>query len=447
MSALKVFFGLIFKIGILYGYEDSFGTLDPNGAECEAPFQSPINFDLNSLPVCSENNTYPNEIYLNLELRDEKIQNFVVKNDGYSIEVLPFIGNSDNPKQITEIEIIHENTQSLFTIDNPLNITYPYNANSRYCFDSLHFHWGSNDSLGSEHTFDNTQTPLEAHLLCYSCDYHDVREALAAYTGQTAEDKYVIGVIGVLFDVGEANKALDSILKPIIIDRIADYNNKPDNLISYNYAQLNITDLVPGYQSQNIDKSLTSLVMYYGSLTTPPCYETIRWFVMKNKLTVSEEQLNQFRRILNRNNQSSSNNYRDLNPINNRTLYNCEHQIISDQTNKLSSNTNTGNNNDDKKMGALGVIIAVVIIACIILVIIIIVGIWLCRKSHKNSGSIKTNTETSQNYSDVTKNENGNDPEVVGTTPHHESVPTQSLKAEPDADVADGQTTDAINTA
>ena len=121
--------------------------------------------------------------------------------------------------------------------------------------------------MGSEHTFDNTQTPLEAHLLCYSCDYHDVREALAAYTGQTAQDKYVIGVIGVLFDLGEPNKALDSILKPIIIDRIADYNNKPDNLISYNYAQLNITDLVPGYQSQNIDKSLTSLVMYYGSLT------------------------------------------------------------------------------------------------------------------------------------------------------------------------------------
>ena len=172
----------------------------------------------------------------------------------------------------------------------------------------------------------------------------------------------------------------------------------------------------------------------------------VRWFVMKNKLTVSEEQLNQFRRILNRNNESSSNNYRDLNPINNRTLYNCEHQIISDQTNKLSSNTNMDNNNDDdKKMGTLGVIIAVCIIAAIILVIIIIVGIWLCRKSHKNNDSVKTNTEASQNYSDVTKNEN--DREVVGTTPHHEAVPTQSLKAEPDADVADGQTTDVINTA
>ena len=131
--------------------------------------------------------------------------------------------------------------------------------------------------MGSEHTFDNKQTPLEAHLLSYSCDYHDVREALAAYTSGTAKDKYVIGVIGVLFDLGEPNKALDSILNPDLVTRISNYNNKIPGLIRYNYAKLNITDLVPGYASDNIDKSLTSLVMYYGSLTTPPCYETIRY--------------------------------------------------------------------------------------------------------------------------------------------------------------------------
>mmetsp|Transcript_88505 Transcript_88505/g.108361 ORF Transcript_88505/g.108361 Transcript_88505/m.108361 type:complete len:431 (+) Transcript_88505:84-1376(+) len=392
MSALKVFFGLIFKIGILYGYEDSFGTLDPNGAECEAPFQSPINFDLNSLPVCSENNTYPNEIYLNLELRDEKIQNFVVKNDGYSIEVLPFIGNSDNPKQITEIEIIHENTQSLFTIDNPLNITYPYNANSRYCFDSLHFHWGSNDSLGSEHTFDNTQTPLEAHLLCYSCDYHDVREALAAYTGQTAEDKYVIGVIGVLFDVGEANKALDKMLDPALIDRVKEYGKYTPGVIEYNYANFNITDLIPGYSLDNPDKSLASVAMYLGSLTTPPCLESIRWFVMKNKLTVSAEQLEQFRQILNKKGVSSSDNYREVLPLNNRTIYNCEYQIINDKfTSNDGSNNNSGLNNKE--------IMAIIGGSVLFVILLIIFGYLICKPKSK-SKKIKKDK-----YSGVQKNE------------------------------------------
>jgi carbonic anhydrase len=33
---------------------------------------------------------------------------------------------------------------------------------------------------------------------------------------------------------------------------------------------------------------------YMGSLTTPPCTEGVRWFVMERELTVSREQLNQF---------------------------------------------------------------------------------------------------------------------------------------------------------
>jgi carbonic anhydrase len=36
---------------------------------------------------------------------------------------------------------------------------------------------------------------------------------------------------------------------------------------------------------------------YMGSLTTPPCSENVLWFVMKNPILVSEEQVQNFGRI------------------------------------------------------------------------------------------------------------------------------------------------------
>jgi carbonic anhydrase len=40
-----------------------------------------------------------------------------------------------------------------------------------------------------------------------------------------------------------------------------------------------------------------SYFTYMGSLTTPPCSENVLWFVMKNPIYVSEEQVKNFDRI------------------------------------------------------------------------------------------------------------------------------------------------------
>jgi carbonic anhydrase len=39
------------------------------------------------------------------------------------------------------------------------------NPNSRFMLDHLHFHWGSNNQVGSEHHFDGRSFPAEVSVL------------------------------------------------------------------------------------------------------------------------------------------------------------------------------------------------------------------------------------------------------------------------------------------
>merc|ERR1712165_311470 len=47
----------------------------------------------------------------------------------------------------------------------------------RYYFEQLHFHWGDNSAIGSEHTIHGRRFPLEMHLVHFSSEYSNVLEA------------------------------------------------------------------------------------------------------------------------------------------------------------------------------------------------------------------------------------------------------------------------------
>ena len=53
---------------------------------------------------------------------------------------------------------------------------------------------------------------------------------------------------------------------------------------------------------------------YEGSLTTPPCSETVQWFIFKNPITISLEQVKLLKALM------PLNNYRNEQPLNNRTV-------------------------------------------------------------------------------------------------------------------------------
>ena len=67
-----------------------------------------------------------------------------------------------------------------------------------YKLAQFHFHWGSDDSAGSEHWLNGAQSPMELHILSYNTNYPTMQLAMSATKG--------IMVTAVLFELGLANR-------------------------------------------------------------------------------------------------------------------------------------------------------------------------------------------------------------------------------------------------
>jgi len=63
----------------------------------------------------------------------------------------------------------------------------------RYLAKGLHFHWGSPNSNGSEHTINNRRYDAEMHIVHRNAKYIDIIDA--------AEKKDGLAVIGVLLEI------------------------------------------------------------------------------------------------------------------------------------------------------------------------------------------------------------------------------------------------------
>lgn len=73
----------------------------------------------------------------------------------------------------------------------------------------------------------------------------------------------------------------------------------------------------------DISKYLPKNLDYYhykGSLTTPPCSETVLWYVIKQPLEVPEDFLEKLRQIKDVTGQKITRNYRQCMPLNDRLV-------------------------------------------------------------------------------------------------------------------------------
>ncbi len=206
-------------------------------------------------------------------------------------DFLPCGGQAQSPINIVTQDIVEGNqlrkievgykTSDVEIINNGHTVQFNITGENRLMlnnkeYDLLQFHYHAK----SEHEIDGEQYPIEVH-----------------FVHKNTDSDYA--VLGIMYKEGAENKLF------------AEYLSKfPENGGKYEgEGELNLSSLLPS----NLD-----YYYYSGSLTTPPCSEIVTWYVFKEPLEASEEQIEQFSEILH-------DNYRPVMPLNGREVFSYSH--------------------------------------------------------------------------------------------------------------------------
>ncbi|XP_004697542.1 carbonic anhydrase 2 [Echinops telfairi] len=136
----------------------------------------------------------------------------------------------------------------------------------------FHFHWGSSDEQGSEHTVDKKMYPAELHLVHWNTKYADF--------GQAVQHPDGLAVLGIFLKIGSAKPDLQRVLD--ILDSIKTKGKSAE------FKNFDPRGLLPN----SLD-----YWTYPGSLTTPPLLECVTWIVLREPISVSSEQIKKFRSL------------------------------------------------------------------------------------------------------------------------------------------------------
>lgn len=215
------------------------------------------------------------------------------------------------PKQIENLRLT--NTGYAWQVKIPYQISMNstlhgpmFQLNHRYKLDQFHCHWGATDSVGSEHTVDGKYYSAELHFVHYNMEkYFSISSAARKPDG--------LVVVAVFIDAQENYQAHNELEK--IVSRLRDIPFKNDHTIIHH-----------GVKLENLLPANKSYWSYSGSLTTPPYFESVQWFVFKNPIKCNKLQtLDRFRQITSsqRSDQYHNpieSNYRGIQALNGRTV-------------------------------------------------------------------------------------------------------------------------------
>lgn len=246
-------------------------------SQCSYKRQSPIELNTEDAKI---SNDLPKLFFHNYDMLYP--QKVVVENNGHT-------ANIDLPK----IEVSSLFGKNIINQMLPQIYGGPLHAD-RFIAESLHFHWGSRDSHGSEHVIDSTRHTMEMHVLHRNSKYDTVEEARENADG--------LAVAAIIFQAGTDNydyAGLSSIIE--ILDDVKDFNTTKEIDSFFNLATL---------VGEEMDSD--SYFTYEGSLTTPPCSESVTWIVFTDILQMSSFQMNKFHNMRDESHAVLENNYRSL---------------------------------------------------------------------------------------------------------------------------------------
>ncbi|MGH0122385.1 UNVERIFIED_CONTAM: hypothetical protein FKN15_014816 [Acipenser sinensis] len=198
---------------------------------------------------------------------------------------------------------------------------------SRYTATQMHLHWGGMnlEASGSEHTIDGMRYMAELHIVHYNSDKYasfaeakDKADGLAVlafiYEWTQRHAAQVCSVMECFLDgfKGVLTNASVSCLLAALLKRSLFSDTLVYDQSTY-ISSLNVRAMLP--------ENLSNFFRYEGSLTTPPCYESIIWTVYDTPITLS---LNQIRimenALMDYRNKTLRNDYRHVQPLNDRVI-------------------------------------------------------------------------------------------------------------------------------
>lgn len=198
-----------------------------------------------------------------------------------------------------------------------------------YVAAQLHFHWGTVEVPGSEHTIDNIHFPAEIHVVHYNSKYADLSEAASKPDG--------LAVLGAFIGVGLfENEDYEKILSALI-----------------NVSHEETTTEIPGFNVRPLlPHNLERFYRYNGSLTTPPCFQTVNWTMFNDTITVSRRQLAALEDTLKVKTQPLNKNFRPPQLLHGRRVLASFHEpIIRGRTGDFNMETGVAGNMGDWESG------------------------------------------------------------------------------------------------
>uniref|UniRef100_A0A0B7AZZ1 Carbonic anhydrase n=1 Tax=Arion vulgaris TaxID=1028688 RepID=A0A0B7AZZ1_9EUPU len=167
----------------------------------------------------------------------------------------------------------------------------------KYILEQFHFHWGQKDTQGSEHAINGAHYPVEAHFV------H--RQSHLPNASVASSHPFGLAVIAVFFKIGKENANFNKLLD--YFPNITEANNK------VRIPTFAVKDLLPVAPSYDYFR-------YQGSLTTPPCYESVIWSILLELIEISDDQLDMFRELNDEEHHSLVDDFRPDQPLNQRTI-------------------------------------------------------------------------------------------------------------------------------
>lgn len=206
-----------------------------------------------------------------------------------------------------EVKIPYQISMTTALYGAHLNTAY------RYRLDQFHCHWGATDNEGSEHTVDNRAYSAELHFVHYNMEKYRTMSKAARHP-----DGLV--VLSVFLDAKEDLHNHAELEKIVAHLRVVPLKGE-HSIIK---QAVRIENLLPP------NKSYWS---YQGSLTTPPYFESVTWFVFKYPIKCSKSQIQKFRSLKSSLNQDDSteiiSNHRKAQPLNGRSIVNYDESSSS----------------------------------------------------------------------------------------------------------------------